>query len=188
MVVYPNSETFKCRERLKKYCVGDGLDIGFAGDPIVPTAITIDLPVGPYGRSVKTENGARILGMFGDHPQNIHGDGTNLYWFNDRVFDYVYASHLLEDFTVERIPLIIEEWMRVLKIGGYLVINCPDEQTYREFYRKKGGKLQNFSHKNEKFGLNFLLDLLGKVKTSYEVVHTLELDDSYCFDLVLKKN
>jgi hypothetical protein len=41
------SETSKCRGRLKKFCVGYGVDIGYGGDPIPPSAITIDL-LHPY--------------------------------------------------------------------------------------------------------------------------------------------
>ncbi len=31
------SETSKHRDKLKKYCIGDGCDIGFGGDPITMT-------------------------------------------------------------------------------------------------------------------------------------------------------
>jgi len=37
------SETSKCRSRLARYCVGAGIDIGAGGDPIVPTAVIVDL-------------------------------------------------------------------------------------------------------------------------------------------------
>jgi SAM-dependent methyltransferase len=171
---YPKSETSKCRERLAVFCQGVGLDIGYGGDPIVSTAITVDLPAGTYGFS------------FGDHPQNIRGDGTNLYWFSDKSLDYVYASHLLEDFSAERIPIIVQEWLRVIKPGGYLVIYCPDEQVYRE-YCKKQGTIPNRSHKNDQFGLNFLLELIKDIKIDFDIVHSLRLDDSYGFDLVLRR-
>lgn len=78
------SETSKCRERLKKFCIGYGLDIGYGGDPIIPGAITVDLAI-PYTK-------------VGDAPLNLGGDARNLYWFADNSLDYVYSSHLLEDF------------------------------------------------------------------------------------------
>ena len=45
------SETSKCRDRLAKYCIGNGLDIGHGGDPINDTAITLDMdqPTSDYG-------------------------------------------------------------------------------------------------------------------------------------------
>jgi len=169
------SETSKCRERLKKFCIGDGLDIGYGGDPVVPSAITIDLPEGPYCR------------LDNSRPQNLHGDCSNLHWFKDGVFDYVYSSHLLEDFSAEEIPKILLEWLRVLKIGGYLILYCPDEQAYRDNC-KRNNSVSNEHHKNEKFGLNFLLDIYRKkIPMLCEVVHSLELIDIYSFELVLKK-
>jgi len=38
------SETSKCRDSLAPFCNGDGVDIGYGGDPIVPNAICMDLP------------------------------------------------------------------------------------------------------------------------------------------------
>lgn len=172
---YPNSETSKCRSRLAKYCEGDGLDLGYAGDSIVETAITVDLPTGTYGRP------------FGNHPQNLHGGATVLYWFNDNVLDYVYASHLIEDFPPEGIKDILKEWFRVLRPGGRLIIYGPVEQEYRK-YCVTHGTNPNACHKNDNFDLEFLLNLVEEaLKGEYEVIHSLELDDSYCFDLVLEK-
>ena len=54
------SETSRCRERLKKFCVGYGIDVGYGGDPILPSAITVDLPH-PYTK-------------VGDAPLNLGGD------------------------------------------------------------------------------------------------------------------
>ena len=38
------SETSKHRDKIAPFCTGYGLDIGFGGDPVVPTAIRLDLP------------------------------------------------------------------------------------------------------------------------------------------------
>ena len=65
------SETSKFRYLFLDYCKGNGIDIGFGGDPILPTAITIDLPI-PYAET-------------GESSQNLRGDGRNLYWFNDNT-------------------------------------------------------------------------------------------------------
>ncbi len=44
------SETSKHRDLLAPYCAGYGIDIGFGGDPITPTALRMDLPQ-PYART-----------------------------------------------------------------------------------------------------------------------------------------
>lgn len=107
------SETSKVWHRLAKFCVGAGLDIGYGGDPIVPHAICFDLP--------------RAYARYFDHPQHLHGDGGNLTCFRDTSLDYVYSSHLLEDF--ENTATALKEWFRVLKPGGKLDLFLPDEQN-----------------------------------------------------------
>ncbi len=171
--IYPNSETSKARSRLSKFCLGNGIDIGYGGDPIVPSAITMDTPE-PYTK-------------LGDHPQNLSGDARDLYWFKDKVFDYVYSSHLLEDFTEKEIPLVIREWLRVIKVGGVLILYCPDEQVYRA-YCKKHGTPPNAAHKIDNFGLSYLKEVLEQnFKGQYSIVHKIKLIDDYCFDLVIRK-
>ena len=170
----PRSETSKARERLEKYCQGNGIDIGFGGDPITLSAIAIDIDV-PY------------LWFFPRHPQNLKGDGRNLYWFRNEVLDYIYSSHLLEDFPEEETPVILLEWFRVIKPGGYLVIYCPDNPHYVEFC-KKADQPPNKWHRIENFGLKYLKHVLEiHFKGKYEIVHEIELIDEYCFDLVVRK-
>ena len=130
------SETSKAREVLSKFCKGYGVDIGFGGDKIIPSAIGIDLD-NPYTKT-------------GDDPVQLGGDARKLKWFRDGVLDWVYSSHLLEDF--ENTTEILKEWARVLKRGGALVLYLPDEQAYRE-YSKKRGVGTNPAHKNEFFNL-----------------------------------
>lgn len=164
------SETSKCRERLKRYCAGSGLDIGYGGDPIVPSAIAVDLPE-PY---VKV----------GNSPLNLGGDARDLYWFKDEVFDYVYSSHLLEDFEDTRI--VLKEWLRVIKPGGYLILFCPDEQIYRA-HCKKIGQSYNCSHKIDNFSLNYVKKILVDNFVNIEIVHENPLIDDYSFEIVVRK-
>jgi predicted SAM-dependent methyltransferase len=171
-----NLETSKARERLAKYCVGNGIDLGYGGDPITPHAIAMDQPF--EFRLTKSE---------GDHPQNLSGDARNLYWFNDDVLDFVYSSHLLEDFKAEETPIILKEWLRVVKPGGYLVLYGPDEVVYAEHCRRTGQN-HNEAHSVPDFGLEFLKNVLSEhLNGMYQVVHEVKLIDDYCFDLVLRK-
>lgn len=48
--------------------------------------------------------------------------------------DEVRASHVLEHFPRAEIPLILKEWVRVLKPGGALKIAVPNFQTIAEWY------------------------------------------------------
>lgn len=48
--------------------------------------------------------------------------------------DEVRASHVLEHFPRAEVPLILKEWVRVLKPGGALKIAVPNFQTIAEWY------------------------------------------------------
>ena len=163
------SETSKCRERLGKYMGGYGVDLGFGGDPISEHAVRVDQPR-PYAST-------------GLHPVQLGGDATDLFWFADSVLDFVYSSHLLEDF--ENTEKVLQEWWRVLKPGGLLVIFCPDEQVYRK-HCAASGQTYNIMHKHADFSLEFVKKALSKF-TTFEVVHECPLIDIYSWELVCKK-
>jgi len=165
------SETSRCRERVKKYCQGHGLDIGYGGDPIVPTAITVDLPT-PYTK-------------VGEAPLNLGGDARNLYWFRDDCLDYVFSSHLLEDFEPKETKKILREWLRVLKPGGFLVLYLPDEQRYRSHCRKTG-QPYNENHKIDNFSLDYMKSVIRDF-SDIEVIHENPCCEDYSFEIVLKK-
>ena len=163
------SETSRCRESLSRFCVGDGMDIGFGGDPIVPHAICMDLP-DPYAR-------------YEDHVQHLHGTADKLGWFRDGVLDWVYSSHVLEDF--EDTGKVLAEWIRVVKPGGHVVLYLPDEQTYRAHCRRQG-KPPNAHHVHEHFGLPYMKEILSR-RADVEIVHEAFPVGIYSFELVLRK-
>lgn len=164
------SETDKYRSDLAGYCVGNGVDIGYGGDPIVPSAITIDNPDG-------------LMANCGDHPINLAGDATSLRWFRGSVLDYVYSSHCLEDFqnTVD----ILSEWLRVLKTGGRLVLLLPDQKRY-ERYCSEHGEQPNEAHKISEFGLKYLKGVLASIPNT-KVVFENDIIDDYNFQIVVEK-
>jgi predicted SAM-dependent methyltransferase len=163
------SETSKCRERLARHCTGCGVDLGPGGDPIVPHAIRVDLAE-PYSH-------------VGDLPVQLSGWAEDLHWFKDGVLDFVYSSHLLEDYRdTER---VLREWLRVLKSGGYLVLYCPDEQVYRE-HCAATGQDYNQQHIHANFSLEFVKRILDRICMT-EVVYEMPLIDVYSWDLVCRK-
>jgi SAM-dependent methyltransferase len=132
------SETAKYRKFTVKHCQGNGVDIGSGGDPVVPSAIQVELPPEEY---FKYRSGD-VHGM----PIQWHGSATELP-FKDKTLDYVYSSHLLEDFLLWR-P-VLKEWTRVLKVGGKIIILVPDKELWAAALRK--GQLPNCAHKHESY-------------------------------------
>lgn len=163
------SETSKCRPRLAPYCTGYGVDLGFGGDPIVPHAIRVDLPQ-PY-----TQVGA--------HSVQLGGGAENLYWFRDNVLDFVFSSHLLEDY--DDTEAVLREWLRVLKPGGRLIIYCPDEQRFRA-HCAATGQPYNPHHKHADFSLAYVKNALDRVG-AVQILHENPNVDSYSWELVCQK-
>lgn len=173
------SETAQSRSNLIQYCQGMGLDIGYGGDPISPTAITIDLER-PYASA-------------GGAPQHLKGNGGNLYWFMSNVFDYVYSSHLIEDFPPEEMIHVLQEWLRVIKPGGNLVLVFPDERVYLK-YCEQTGQDYNQAHRNHDLSLAwFHRHVLMRFNGQIGYYHVQEIYSKfpvgvYGVELVLKKN
>jgi SAM-dependent methyltransferase len=163
------SETSRCRARLAPYCEGYGLDLGFGGDPITPSAIRVDLPT-PYAYT-------------GDHPVQLGGKAEDLHWFRDGALDYVYSSHLLEDYVDTE--AVLREWLRVLRPGGRLIIFCPDEQVYRR-HCAETGQPYNPHHVHADFSLEKVKGHLGRIGGT-RVIHEAPLIDVYSWELVCEK-
>jgi SAM-dependent methyltransferase len=103
------AETSKAHARrlregfFEKYCKGEGLDIGYGGDLIVPHAKGWDIE---------------------------HGDAQYLRGQRDGSLDFVYSSHTLEH--VDDPAVALKNWWRVLKPGGYLMVYIPHRDLYEK--------------------------------------------------------
>ena len=164
------SETARHRELFKPYTQGMGVDLGYGGDPLNASCITIDLP-------------QKYTSVGDNKPQNLFGSALDLYWFKDAVLDYVYSSHLIEDF--DDTEQALTEWLRVVKVGGHLCLLFPDEQKYRSIEQEKNW---NMSHKHMDFGLDYFLNILDSFD-GLEVIlaqNMFEHNDYNCL-VVIKK-
>jgi SAM-dependent methyltransferase len=95
-----------------RYFVGNGIDIGGKPDPL-------DQYVGifPLMRSV------RIWDL-------EDGDAQFMAGVLDNSFDFVHSSHCLEHMVDVQVAL--QNWVRILKPGGYLIVTIPDEDFYEQ--------------------------------------------------------
>jgi SAM-dependent methyltransferase len=97
---------------MARYFVGDGLDVGGGHDSLVlyGELFLLIRRVFVYDRS--------------------HGDAQMLANVPDASFDFLYSSHCLEHLRDPREAL--SNWLRVVKPGGHLVIQVPDEDLYEQ--------------------------------------------------------
>lgn len=95
-----------------RWLVGNGLDIGGG-----PDSIGIYKSLFPLMGTVTVY----------DIPQ---GDAQYLDNVGDNSFDFVYSAHCLEHVVDPMVA--INNWMRVLKPNGHLIITVPDEDMYEQ--------------------------------------------------------
>jgi SAM-dependent methyltransferase len=167
-----NSETSVARPTLAQYCVGKGLDIGFGGDAITDNAWSFDQPV-PYT-------------TVGRDRQIFRGDCRKLSFLCDGSLDFIYSSHLLEDFTYADLIGIISEWRRVLAPNGVLIINCPDQKRFIRHCAETGQSI-NDAHKEADFSLRTFMDRVLVFAGVWNVIHQKDDVPPYSWHLVLRK-
>src|SRR6266436_6527675 len=61
---------------------------------------------------------------------DIVGKADDLSLFSDESMDAVFSSHCLEDFDRDKVPAVLAEWTRVLKMGGHMVLYVPSANLY----------------------------------------------------------
>ena len=96
----------------RKYFVGNGVDIGGKPDPL-----RLYQELFPLIKSVRTWDWE-------------DGDAEFMEGVADGEFDFVFASHCLEHIRNPEVGL--KNWFRVLKPGGHLIINIPEEDLYEQ--------------------------------------------------------
>jgi SAM-dependent methyltransferase len=95
-----------------RYFVGVGIDIGGAPDPL-----------SLYAQFFPRINRIRIWDV-------NDGDAQFMESVPDERFDFVHSSHCLEHLVD---PLVgLQNWFRILKPGGHLVVIVPDEDLYEQ--------------------------------------------------------
>jgi SAM-dependent methyltransferase len=150
------SETAVARKELAQYCVGRGLDIGYGGDCISDNAWSFDMP-NPYT-------------SVGKDRQMLRGDCRKLPFVCDGALDFIYSSHLIEDFYYDELIGIISEWRRCLAAGGTLIINCPDQKRFLDHCERTGQGL-NANHKEIDFSLRNFRERVLVMTGKWQIVH-----------------
>lgn len=167
------SETALARPVLAKYCQEPfGVDLGFGGDAIVPHAITFDME-SPYTN-------------VGEARQILKGSVKDLSCFASNGLDWVYSSHLLEDWTYKQLIPIVTGIRRILKPGGLFISNCPDEKIYAA-HCKATGQGYNLAHQNFDFSLETFKEEVLPYCGPWEIVYENPLTDIYSWHLVVRK-
>ena len=154
---------------LRRYFVGDGLDIGGKPDPL-----SLYKELFPQIKSVKTWDWE-------------DGDAQFLMGVEDGSLGFVHSSHCLEHLVDPAEGL--RNWFRVVREGGYVVITVPDEDLYEQgvfpstFNRDHKWTFTIFKTKSWSNRSQNLIDMVRELGPATEVVKIEQLSATYRFDL-----
>ncbi len=165
------SETSKVRHLVLTYCVGKGCDIGFGGDKIVKKDCDGIDYAQPYAKTGHDKV---------DIPCDLFKDKIPV---EDNYYDYVYTSHLIEDF-VDTV-IILKEFIRILKNNGTLILVFPDQQKYEQYCLKEGTNT-NSHHIHKNMGLDFMLQAIQQCGISYHILFKSNCEIDYNVILIVK--
>jgi ADP-heptose:LPS heptosyltransferase/predicted SAM-dependent methyltransferase len=160
-------ESSKIRWELVPYMLGRCLDLGCGPWKVFPHFVGVDNGHhwGTMGADVAVET------------------AEDLSIFATQSHDCVYSSHLLEHIPPENVTACLQEWMRVLKNGGYLVLYLPDEDEY-----PKVGEYG--ANKDHKWNVNYqrVVDYMAKTTRGWDLVdfQKRNQDDEYSLFFVFK--
>ena len=172
MPIMYQSETSKVRSLVIGYCTGKGCDIGFGGDKIKKTDCDGIDYAQPYAFTGKDRVDIACDVMNEEIP------------VPDNTYDYVYTSHLIEDFVDTRAGLV--KFIRILRSGGNLILVFPDQKKYEAHCIRTGQPL-NPHHVHAEMGLEFMLARLGEIGAiSFEILLKSDREIDYNVILAVK--
>ena len=152
-----------------RYLVGNGIDIGAGPDSIAHYYELFPLMKSCRGWDLQD------------------GDAELMSTVEDNSFDFVHSSHCLEHMRNPSVAL--DNWLRILKPGGYIVCLIPDEDLYEQ---GQFPSTFNADHKHtftifKKFSWSGksinVVDLLSTVSCPIEIKKIELLDATYRYDL-----
>jgi SAM-dependent methyltransferase len=114
LTVPTNNETPKTRWRAVPWTAGSGLDLGCGQERLFETDFVFGIDNGQDAENLRIPVRA-----------SMRCDARALP-FSAGQWDFVYSSFLLHQFPYKEVPDVLREWMRVVKIGGALVLYLPD--------------------------------------------------------------
>jgi SAM-dependent methyltransferase len=174
-------EVRKTRWRAMPYLRGKVLDLGCGPEKVIDTKECIGV------------DSCKDTAMFGIaiNP-DVKADIKVLGLFAAGAVDAVFSSHALEHFYYREVPGILREWMRVLKIGGYLVLYLPDEDQYPKCAEPERGIYVSENHCNLDHKWNVNLERVVaamEAAGNWDLVHYEKCadDDEYSLFFAFKK-
>jgi predicted SAM-dependent methyltransferase len=158
----------------------NGVDVGCGTNRLSPGILSIDAQGDPRY----------------SHAMLVH-DCHDLNIFNNNVFDFIFSSHCLEDFS--DIYIVFENWWQKIKPYGMMILLLPDMNNCncvfckgKSRYPKVGEANGNPSHKTnitKKYIHDMLQSFAERNKIKYKILQedTIPHNESCTIDFVIQK-
>lgn len=144
-----------------RYCHGNGIELGAQG----------------YIKNKKVQGITNRTMVMNLETEGYDGKKIPL---ADNIVDFVFSSHVLEH--IEDWQEAFREWLRVTKIGGYIIIIVPHQFLYEK--KRRLPSLYNSDHKRFYTPAGLLLEIESSlVPNSYRVIHMRDNDMYYEYDI-----
>ena len=156
-----NDETAKTRWRAVPFTAGRGLDLGCGKAKLFETEFCLGLDNGHDQQRFGIPIAANISTGCKELPQFAAGG-----------WDYIYSSFLLQYFEYKDVPNVLRDWMRLVRIGGHLVLYMPDADAYPHCADELG-PAEPQSHPDQKWNVTYekLVAALEKVAFNFDMVY-----------------
>lgn len=152
---------------LMKYAIGNGIDVACCAR-VFPGAVGIDI----ISKGQKTQPwGLPSAAQFAFDCSDLP--------FKDETLDFIVGVHTIEHFADTK--GVLNEWIRILKVGGYLLLVVPDIR----YTPSPGSDNHDITHLHEFEPEEFLL--IVKSITGTEIIQYDTLNNEWSFDCVLRK-
>ena len=171
------NESAKVKHDIVWYTRGKGLDLGPGKWKTYPHFIGVDQVCltcrGKAGHKLGCPDAVNV---------DVFMDCTKLDIFANQSLDFVFSSHMLEDF--EDTEAALKEWWRVIKHGGHLVLYLP----HKELYPNVGTADGNEDHVYD-FLPEDIIAYMGQMKPGWDLLvnEVRDQGDEYSFLQVYKK-
>jgi predicted SAM-dependent methyltransferase len=173
----PKPESWYVRDIAAKYCVGRGVDVGCGSEKVIPSAIGVDTPE-QYGIPGHPRTVATVTCPWLDVARA----------FIPEQLDFVFSSHLLEDYEDRDLSFYLVTMFDALKRGGIFMVYLPIEAEYKAHCHATG-RCYNAVHKQDWPGPEgFLATVTRLVPTAaFAVVESGKGPGPYSFYVVMRK-
>ena len=162
--IYHKSETEKVRKMVLPFCHGFGADVGFGGDKVKKdNCLGIDYAQ-PYAHAGKDKVDVAV---------DLHKELIPL---PDNHLDYLYTSHLIEDFPDT--GRLLREFIRLIKPGGNLILVFPDQKIFEEVCKRTGQPLNPY-HVHADMGFDYMKKEMEKTGTNTELIYSSNCEIDY---------